>query len=94
MGKPVENSLLSWWRTEPHPLDNHLSSEAVPEHSDVVIIGSGVSGVSVAYHLLNDVRDQQRAPSITIVEARQACSGATGRNGKFSPTNYSRSFHC
>lgn len=39
-----------------------------------------MAGISIAYHLLLDI-PPEAAPSITILEARQVCSGATGRNG-------------
>jgi glycine/D-amino acid oxidase-like deaminating enzyme len=51
----------------------------LPEHSDIVIIGAGYAGVGTAYHLVKDHGDVNR--SIAILEARGACSGATGRNG-------------
>ncbi|KAI9834771.1 MAG: hypothetical protein M1819_002857 [Sarea resinae] len=75
---PVPNSTLPFWRTEVHELDNHRSTEQLPTECDVAIIGAGYAGVSTAYHLL----DGNAPPcSIVILEARQACSGATGRNG-------------
>lgn len=84
---PVPNGMLPFWRTDPHPLDNHPSSETLPEQSDIVIVGAGYAGSSVAYHILNQTNPGSQSPSITIVEARQACSGATARNGKLSPTS-------
>ncbi|KZZ98069.1 FAD dependent oxidoreductase [Ascosphaera apis ARSEF 7405] len=75
---PVANGTLSFWQTDPDRLANYRSTELLPEESDVLIIGSGISGTSVAYHFL---KDNPNPPSITILEARQACSGATGRNG-------------
>lgn len=77
---PVANGTLSFWQTDPDRLANYRSTELLPEESDVLIIGSGISGTSVAYHLL---KDNPNPPSITILEARQACSGATGRNGTY-----------
>ncbi|RDW68591.1 FAD dependent oxidoreductase-8 [Coleophoma crateriformis] len=75
---PVENSTLPFWRTELHEIDNHQSTSELPAKCDVLIIGSGFSGASIAYHLLDD---NPSPPSIVILEARSACSGATGRNG-------------
>lgn len=77
---PIPTSTSSFWRTELHPLDTYRSSDDLPAASDIVIIGAGMTGVSVAYHLLKNVSPED-APSITILEARQICSGATGRNG-------------
>lgn len=42
-----------------------------------MIIGSGITGSSIAYKLLHEEPDA----SIVLLEARQASSGATGRNG-------------
>ncbi|KAJ5666664.1 hypothetical protein N7462_011073, partial [Penicillium macrosclerotiorum] len=78
---PVPNGMLPYWRTEPHPLDNHRSSEDLPKQSDIVIIGAGYAGASIAYHILKQIKPGSTPPSITILEARQACSGATARNG-------------
>ncbi|KAE8314712.1 FAD dependent oxidoreductase [Aspergillus transmontanensis] len=79
---PVDNPTRPFWRTEPHPLDELRSTEALPDQSDIVIIGAGYSGVSIAYHLLKYLEGHDKPhPAITILEARQICSGATGRNG-------------
>lgn len=44
----------------------------------MIIIGSGITGCSISRHLLlNDKSDLR----ITVLEARNTCSGATGRNG-------------
>jgi hypothetical protein len=67
----------SFWRTNLHELDDCRSTEQLPEQSDIVIIGAGYAGVATAYHLL----EAGSKASITLLEARGACSGATGRNG-------------
>ena len=79
---PVPNSTASYWRSEPHWLDEYRSTEDLPSQAEIVIIGTGIAGVSTAYHLL-DRKDDDDAPqpSILLLEARQLCSGATGRNG-------------
>ena len=77
---PVANSTLPFWRTELHELDSHRSTPKLPSEVDILIIGAGFAGVSTAYHLLDD---NPSPPSIAILEAREACSGATGRNGIF-----------
>jgi monoamine oxidase len=75
MSLPVPFPTQSYWQTPPHRLASYRSP--FPETADVVIIGSGITGVSIARNLL------ELAPSLTlvIIEARQLCSGATGRNG-------------
>ncbi|KAL4947208.1 FAD dependent oxidoreductase [Aspergillus filifer] len=79
---PVSNPTASYWRREPHWLDQYRSTEQLPTQADIVIIGAGIAGVSTAYHLANRYRsDDVLQPSIVLVEAREVCSGATGRNG-------------
>ncbi|GAQ45778.1 hypothetical protein AtubIFM56815_005932 [Aspergillus tubingensis] len=76
---PVPNPGECFWQNEPHQLHDHRSTEQLPDHADIVIIGAGYAGASTAYHLLRD--HGEKVKSITILEARGACSGATGRNG-------------
>lgn len=76
---PVSNPGDCFWQSEKHRLHDHRSTEDLPTHSDVVIVGAGYAGVSTAYHLVKEGGDSVK--SITIIEARGACSGATGRNG-------------
>src|SRR5271156_221481 len=79
MPLPVPNSTTSFWRAKAHKLDNHRSSPDLPPTTDILIIGAGFSGVACAYYLAKDAPSP--APSITLLEARELCSGATGRNG-------------
>lgn len=94
-------SHFSLWATPPSALANFQASSSLPATADVVIIGSGFSGASVAYHLLIDQEESSstsnfypsvfdaeslaaspnKKPAVVMLEARQACSGATGRNG-------------
>lgn len=76
---PNPTSTLPWWRTQPHLLDEYRSSDSAPQVVDIAIIGAGMAGACTAYHLLSGTKGQ--SPSVAIFEARQACSGATGRNG-------------
>lgn len=80
---PNATSTTPYWRTQPHSLDEFCSSSTVPDFVDVAIVGGGIAGASTAYHLLigPDGSPYPSPPSIAIFEARQACSGATGRNG-------------
>ncbi|KAK1986874.1 FAD dependent oxidoreductase [Colletotrichum cereale] len=77
---PVPKAIKPYWRQELHPLDSHQSSETLPAEQDIVIIGAGYAGAALAYYLLEDVEVSSR-PTVTILEAREACSGATARNG-------------
>ena len=73
-----EGASVSYWLrgVEGDPLLKHRTTSQLPGKADVVIIGSGVSGTVTAKHCI------ERWPEKTIVvlEARDFCSGATGRN--------------
>ncbi|KAL1297502.1 hypothetical protein AAFC00_005021 [Neodothiora populina] len=77
---PHPDGMVSFWRGNPHALDDYRSTPDLPAEIDVVIIGAGYAGASTAFHIL-DQSTNQTPPSVLILEARQACSGATGRNG-------------
>lgn len=76
---PVCNPTLPYWRTQLHAIDSYRSSDALPKECDIAIIGAGMAGVMTAYHLCKLMRGGE--PSIVMLEAREVCSGATGRNG-------------
>ncbi|KAK7957354.1 uncharacterized protein PG986_006576 [Apiospora aurea] len=87
-GYPAKNPSISYWQIPPHPDVADHQSPTLPESADVVIVGSGISGTSIAWHLLLE-NNATKAPRIAILEARQACSGATGRNGgHIRPSSY------
>ncbi|OGM46554.1 hypothetical protein ABOM_004603 [Aspergillus bombycis] len=75
-GLPKPNPTSSYWQSPPHPLSNTQSS-SLPGKTDVAIIGSGITGLSVLITLLDEHPDL----TVTVLEARSLCSGATGRNG-------------
>ncbi|KAL7622446.1 hypothetical protein AAE478_007951 [Parahypoxylon ruwenzoriense] len=77
----------SYWQLEPDEIADLRCSGTLPEKAETVIIGSGITGAAVAFNLLkNGARD------IVMLEARQACSGATGRNGGHTKAASYRSF--
>jgi hypothetical protein len=78
---PPVNGMTSFWRSSPGSLDNHRSSETLPSECDILIVGAGFSGGSLVTHML--AQPESKNKSIVIVEARQLCSGATGRNGSW-----------
>ncbi|KAL2834913.1 FAD dependent oxidoreductase-domain-containing protein [Aspergillus cavernicola] len=88
----ASNAITPFWRTKPHPLDSHRSTETLPEEFDIVVIGAGYAGVSVTHHILEQCGSSSlKTPSIVLLEGRQACSGATGRNGgHLKPDPYNR----
>ncbi|KAH9957017.1 FAD dependent oxidoreductase-domain-containing protein [Russula dissimulans] len=84
---PVPNGTRSFWMAAApgvNPLARAGSTGPLTVDADVCIIGSGIAGVSVAYHLsklFGDNVTSQDPLSVVILEARDFCSGATGRNG-------------
>lgn len=75
-------SSSSFWRSDPHVLDEYRSTPELPPSADIVIVGAGYAGASTAHHILSLCKSRNLArPSIVLLEAREACSGATGRNG-------------
>ncbi|KAM0470475.1 hypothetical protein ACHAP7_009539 [Fusarium lateritium] len=75
-GLPRTNPTTPYWFRDSHPLASTQSS-SLPTERDVVIIGCGITAVSVAQALLEQSPDCR----VSIIEARTLCSGATGRNG-------------
>ena len=75
-GLPVASPTMSFWQDPEHSFA-HTRSPSLPAEADVAIIGSGITAVSTAQHLLRLEPDLR----IVMLEARSAISGATGRNG-------------
>ncbi|KAK4689640.1 hypothetical protein P7C73_g463, partial [Tremellales sp. Uapishka_1] len=72
---PRTNPTKSFWiEGAQSPLRDHRTTESLPGSCDVLIIGSGYSGTTIAYWL-------SKPPSMVMLEARDVCGGATGRNG-------------
>jgi glycine/D-amino acid oxidase-like deaminating enzyme len=69
---------LSYWLQQVRcdPLLDHRTSQTLPIEADTVIIGSGLSGTLVAKHHL----ETWPSKSVVVLEGREFCSGATGRN--------------
>ncbi|OAP58160.1 hypothetical protein AYL99_07250 [Fonsecaea erecta] len=74
-GIPVENPTQSYWLSEPGEISKLRSPWT--DVADMVIIGSGITAVSLCSTLLLHQPDLR----IVVVESRDLCSGATGRNG-------------
>ncbi|KXH57962.1 hypothetical protein CSAL01_02619 [Colletotrichum salicis] len=87
-GLPAANPTISYWQLPPLEGVADHQSEHLPRDVDVVIVDSGMSGTSIAWHLLKD--DSSTTPlRVAMIEARQAYSGATGRNGgHIRPSSY------
>lgn len=77
-GLPTPNSTKAFWHSEPSSvLLGHRTTPSLPTKADVVIIGSGICGASSAYHLREELHQDNL--NIVMLEAREACWGATGR---------------
>src|SRR5215469_6427842 len=46
------------------------------DHADVVVVGAGIMGLAVAYHLA-----ELGVTNVTVVDRSYLCGGASGRNG-------------
>ncbi|KAH8169238.1 FAD dependent oxidoreductase domain-containing protein [Sarocladium implicatum] len=75
---PVPNPIPSFWTKNPQELDDFRSTDQLPTHADIVVVGAGFAGVATAYHIL---KDHPHPPSTVLLEARKVCNGASGRNG-------------
>lgn len=80
-------STKSFWLNDCDQSLATKQSPSLPSTADIVIIGSGITGISVARSILEDSNtwtDSSGAlpkPRVLVLEARDFCSGATGRNG-------------
>ncbi|KAJ9608200.1 hypothetical protein H2200_007188 [Cladophialophora chaetospira] len=79
MPLPQSKPMPSYWLSYASGLSDHRTTEALPKEADVVIVGSGYTGAATAYYTLE--KNDGNRPSVVILEARDVCSGATGRNG-------------
>ncbi|KAK0271425.1 hypothetical protein LTR91_022735 [Friedmanniomyces endolithicus] len=75
-GLPVSDPTVPFWQLPSHPLAS-TSSGRLPTSTDVVMIGSGMTGCSVAKGLL----EGDPGIRVCVLEARGLASGATSRNG-------------
>ena len=55
--------------------------------ADVIIIGGGIMGASIAYHLT-----KQGEAQVTLLERQALCNGTTGRSGAIVRQHYSNDF--
>jgi monoamine oxidase len=77
-GLPRSQPTTSYWQDPPDELADLQTTALLPERVDIVIVGSGITGASIAYQLFNE----QPERSVVLLEAREAASGASGRNGR------------
>jgi len=90
VGPPADNPLPSYWHDPKSPLSNVIEPETdnPAQPYDYGIIGSGISGAMIADFLLLAQPDAR----LVMIEARDICSGATGRNGGHTKAASYRSY--
>ncbi|CAE7021657.1 hypothetical protein CFE70_003035 [Pyrenophora teres f. teres 0-1] len=89
---PKINPTKSYWiEAAESPLRHFRSSEKLPVETDIAIIGCGYAGASTAYWIHKYTENSPKQPKVTLLEARELCGAATGRNGgQLRPHVYSR----
>lgn len=95
---PAKPTLSQWQDDPPFPeLVDVQTPGGPPPTADIVIIGSGISGVAIARTALRELRRRgELVPGgtrVVVLEARQLCSGATGRNGGHIKPSSHEVFH-
>ena len=81
-GLPTQNPKTSYWLLDPpFPSLVNVQSPELPNKADVVIIGSGITGAAIARTILQEWERKGEVKELIVLEARELCSGATGRNG-------------
>ncbi|UNI22197.1 hypothetical protein JDV02_008108 [Purpureocillium takamizusanense] len=98
-GLPVPHPTSPYWLVDPpYPTLADMQSGTLPRDADLVIIGSGITAAAAAKSFLevsasasasSSSSSSSSPPRVVVLEARQLCSGATGRNGghiKCSPS--------
>jgi sarcosine oxidase subunit beta len=65
-----------------HPACDRPQESLMSETADVIIVGAGVQGASLAFHLA------ERGASVIVVERGSVAAGATGRSSGFVRMHY------
>ncbi|KAF2994499.1 hypothetical protein E8E13_002349 [Curvularia kusanoi] len=90
VGLPATNPIPSYWHTPKSPLANiNHSPDKSQDPYDFIIVGSGISGTMIAWNLLKRGSHNKK---ILMLEAREVCGGATGRNGGHTKAASYRSY--
>ncbi|KAK1700281.1 FAD dependent oxidoreductase [Colletotrichum godetiae] len=79
---PSAKSTASYWHREPSKtLLGHRTTRDLPPTADIVVVGSGITGAFAAKELLERAGTTGEGRRVVLLEAREVCWGATGRNG-------------
>jgi ribulose 1,5-bisphosphate synthetase/thiazole synthase len=81
---PGSQPTTSYWQDPPDVISDLRTTTVLPKHVDIVIVGSGITGATIAYNLLVE----QPKLSIVMLEARESASGASGRNGRLGDVGF------
>lgn len=90
-GLPSRNPSASYWLHDPSPaLLGHRGTPDLPDSADVVVVGSGITGAFAARFLMEAGvgLGGEEGKGVVMLEAREACSGATGRVSCFPASFY------
>lgn len=72
-GLPVPNPSLPFWTVPKSSIA--AIRQPLPDHADIVVVGSGITAAAFVYNVL----EADSALRVVVLEAREVCSGATGR---------------
>jgi len=72
---PSVNASKSFWLDTPgaNPLADVGSTGDLTGDADICIVGSGITGVSAAWHLAHGLKGYEAKARVVILEARQFC---------------------
>lgn len=72
---PTANATRSFWLDTPgaNPLAKEGSTGSITQDADVCIIGSGITGVSVSWHVSQMMKEHESKTAIVVLEAREFC---------------------
>jgi glycine/D-amino acid oxidase-like deaminating enzyme len=76
-GLPAARPTRAFWQRDP-PFQALVQAQSatLPAAAELVVVGSGMSGAAAAWAAL-----RWGSGNVVVLEARELCSGATGRNG-------------
>ena len=67
---PQSTPTKSYWQDPPDEIADLRTTEDLPDHADVVIIGSGITGAAVAWELLQEQQSLDDAEKKSMVMLR------------------------
>lgn len=80
------SAVRSLWLDAALEREGELATESLPQHADVCIVGGGFTGLWTAL----SVKRQQPSAVVVLIEADICGAGASGRNGGFIMTAWSK----